>query len=442
MGSIVSFRDDHILIGRILLIFLAVAFLLTIIDRIRRVYNFRRSSGSEGAKERLWTKIVSKSDQFPLMAAILTIIYFRSPWMLRSGGMWISDRIHIYILLVLLPFFIVSFHRYMRYAMAGIIIALSLWHLGYHVQTYYFMNKDVDNAISSAGMIEKNTVLTSRPESWGGVPDSPGWKMKYIVPFEWIEGYMALENGVAYLENYEPGTDHFPLKYKNRDLPPDYILVWRTEYDNVEDLEDDFEVIHTSNYNRLYRRKKAKPDEELWGGKTMLEFDMQHHQGQTAPGHIPIYKDTAYIDGRYGWITRSIRDELPSRRRGGEIIYWDPPDMKWEGDEFRNKSGIPEPYKDSVWGEEDGVFRVALPNGSYEVTCYFCSAGSEPLEINLIANGEKKIKKLRLPRGNETVKKSYNVTITDERLTQIIYTRRKGSYKRWGWSGCAVKRTR
>jgi hypothetical protein len=42
--------------------------------------------------------------------------------------------------------------------------------------------------------------------------------------------------------------------------------------------------------------------------------------------------------------------------------------------------------------------RVALPNGKYEVICYFCSGGSEPLEINLTANVEKKIEKLRIRR--------------------------------------------
>ncbi len=42
-------------------------------------------------------------------------------------------------------------------------------------------------------------------------------------------------------------------------------------------------------------------------------------------------------------------------------------------------------------------------------------------------------------KGNETIERSYNVTITDERLTQVIYTRRKGPYKRWGWSGFTIQ---
>ena len=111
-----------------------------------------------------------------------------------------------------------------------------------------------------------------------------------------------------------------------------------------------------------------------------------------------------------------------------------------ERGQFESESEVPEPYKDSIWGEEDGVFRVTLPNGEYRITCYFHSGAAQPLEINLIANGEKKIKKLRIPTGNETIELSYDVTITDERLTQVIYTRARGAYKRWGWSGCTIER--
>ena len=104
-----------------------------------------------------------------------------------------------------------------------------------------------------------------------------------------------------------------------------------------------------------------------------------------------------------------------------------------------NEAGIPEPYRDGVWGEEDGVFRVALPNGIYKVTCYFGSNESEAHKINIIANGKKVINNLEVPAGNETVNKSYTVTVTDKRLTQVIYTGR-GYNKRWMWSGCAIER--
>ena len=429
MKSLVSFRDEHILIGRVLLVVFAAAFLLTLIDRGRNVYRFSRLSESERTKERLWTRVVRKTDLFLLLATILTVMYFRFPWSGYGGG-WINDRIHLYIFLVLLPFFSIGLHKYIQYATAVIIITLSLWHLGYNVQTYYLLNKDIDDAVSSIGMLDKHTILTSRPAEWNGISDSLGWEPKYVDPFGHSECFLAVNNGIAYLMNYEAKTDHFPVRFKEReyspesapgtrwktDFFPDYMILWRTEYDETEELEDDFELIHSNNHNRLYRRKRASPDENLWGGRTTIKFDMQHHDGQTAPDHIAIYEDTEYIDGRYGWLTQSEREE------------------------FLSESNLPEPYRDSVWGEEDGVFRVALPNGEYEVTCYFSSDGSEPLEINLIANGDKKIKKLRISAENETVERSYNVTITDERLTQVIYSGGRGRYERWVWSGCAIYR--
>ena len=413
MRSIVAFRDGHILIGRILLVVFAIAFLLTVINRVRQVYRFRRSSEPGSPKERLWTKIVTRRDQFLLMAVIVTAMFFTFP---RSGygGGWINDRFHVYIFLVLLPFFSIGFHRHVRYAIAGVIIVLSLWHLGYNSHTYYHLSRDIDNMVSSAGMFGEHAILDSRPSGWGGPSDSFG-RPKYTDPFHHLPCYLGLKKGVAYNAIHGPGKDYFPIQYRDRSSPAEFILVWRTEYDEVEELEADYDLIHSSNYNRLYRRKKAKPEESLWGGKEAVSFDMQSHNGQTAPDHIPIFGDTVYVDGKYGWATGSGRGE------------------------FLSAADIPEPYRDIIWGEEDGVFRVALPNGEYKVTSRFCSGGSTPQEINIIANGEKKIKKLRIPKGNETIERSYTVTITDERLTQVIYTRRKGPYKRWGWSGFTIQ---
>ena len=439
IGSIVSFRDAHVLIGNLLLAVLGVAFLLTVVDRIRKVYAHRDASESEIRGYGGVAAIVNRTDAFLFIALMLTFLYFKSPWSLRSGGMWISDRIHIYILLALLPFFSFNFHRWINHAFSGILIVLALWHLGYHVQTYYLMDRDAKEALSSAEMIEPHTVLASRPGSWGGTPDSAKWDFKYILPFEHIEGYLALENGVAYLQNYEPNTDHFPLRYKNKNVPADYVLVWRTEYDGVGDLVQDYEVIHSTNYNRLYRRKRAAPDAQLWEDTTTLTFDMQPRDGKAALEHIPIYKDTGYTDGRYGWVSKSIQDVFKTGGGGFELKYWHTEDTKVAPD-IREILGENEPnlllYQDSLLGEEDGVFRIALPNGTYEITCYFHAGVAAPVEINLIANGEKKFQKLRLASADESAQRRYTVTITDERLTQVVYTRKK----RWVWNGFTVKR--
>ena len=439
VGSIVSFRDDHVLIGNLLLTVLAIAFLLTVIDRIRRVYARRASSESESECSRSIATIVARTDAFLLVALILTFLYFKSPWSLRSGGMWISDRIHIYILLALLPFFSFNLHRFIDYAFSGVLIVLAFWHLGYHVQTYYSMDRDAKEALSSAEIIEPHTVLASRPGSWGGTPDSAKWDFKYILPFEHIEGYLALEKDVAYLQNYEPNTDHFPLRYKNKKVTPDYVLVWRTEYDGVGNLVPEYEVIHSTNFNRLYRRKRVAPDAQLWADTTTLTFDMQPHDGEATANHIIIHKDTDYTDGRFGWWSKSVQDEFKTGGGGFELKYWHTEDTKSARD-LRDVLAVGEPnlllYQDHLWGKEDGVFRIALPNGTYEITCYFYAGIVAPVDINLIANGEKQFQKLRLTSPDESAERQYTVTITDERLTQVIYTRKK----RWAWNGFTVKR--
>ena len=420
MKSLVAFRDDHILIGRVLLVFLAIAFVLTVINRVRQCYQFRVSEVWKETGERLWTRVVTQMDGFLIMAVLITAMFYIAPWSGYSGG-WINDRFHLYIFLILIPFFAVNLHRYINYGVASIIIALSLWHLGYNVHTYTLLNRDIANALTSDGLYEKDTILTSVPGEWNGLSDSLGFESKYVEPFGHTECILAVDMGIAYLDNYEANTDHFPLRYKRKELPADFAIIWRTEYDDVGGLEEEYDLIHSTDYNRLYRRKQKAPDSQMWGGETVLSFDMQPEDGQTALGYIAVHTDTDYIDGRYGWLTQSEKDDLLS------------------------ESEVPEPYADSIWGKEDGVFRVALPNGNYEVTCYFRADDSEepePLEINLIVNGEKRIQRLRIPVRSDTIERRYNITITDEHLTQIIYTRGKGKYKRWGWSGFTIQRSR
>ena len=434
MKSLVAFRDDHILIGRVLLIFLAIVFLLTVINRILQCYQFHKSEEWKETGERLWMRVVTQMDAFLLMAVLITAMYYIAPWSGYSGG-WINDRFHLYIFLVLIPFFAVNRHRYVNYGVAGVIIALSLWHLGYNVHTYTLLNRDIAHVHSSMGLYEKDTILTSEPGEWNGFSDSLGFESKYVEPFGHTECLLAVNMGIAYLDNYEANTDHFPLRYKQKELsadgtivkkelPADYAIIWRTEYGDVAGLEEEYDLIHSNDYHRVYRRKRVVPDPQMWGGGTVLAFDMQPEDGQTAQGHIPVYVDTTYIDGKYGWLTVSEREDS------------------------QRESGVSQPYGDSILGKEDGVFRVALPNGTYEVICYFSADEKneddeddepEPLEINLIANDEKPIQRLQISPGNETVERRYNITITDERLTQVIYTRGRGKHKRWGWSGFSIR---
>jgi len=420
MKSLVAFRDDHILIGRILLYLFAAVFLITLFYRIREVYKFRKSTTSNNSesidtKERLWTKIINGKEQFLLMALILTIVFFKSPWGIGSGGGWINDRVHLYIFLILLPFFSVNFHKIIRYAIAGVIITLSLWHLGYNTHTYYYLSKDIAEMTSASGMLEEHTTFHERPDEWGGPSDHMG-NLKYVAPFLHITSYICLEKDIAYFPNYEAEHDYFPVNWKNRTGPTDYLMIWKTEYDQIDEIEDDYVLVQSNDYNKLFRRKKARPDKELWKNKNWIKFDMQHHDGEIAPEHIPVFNDTEYIDGKYGWLTESSRGQF-----------------------YRKESDVSELYKDGIWGKEDGVFRVALPNGTYKVTCFFYPLNeSSKNKINIIANGKKVIKNLKISDEKGTISRSYSVKITDERLTQVIYTG-IGYNSRWVLNGCIIE---
>ena len=245
MKSLVAFRDEHILVGRILLAVLAITFLITVWVKLRTLYwwhvQLPESSRSDTS---WWTLVINQDIQFVLLTIVLTVMYFKMPYYIHSGGAWINDRIHIYIFLVLLPFFDLGSQRYLRQVLAGIIIVLSLWNLGYHSHTYYHLSRDIANMVSSTDKIGKHAILDSRPHEWRGSSDSFE-QSKYVNPFLHLECYLGLKKGIAYLRNYEATHDYFPLTYKNKKLLADYMLVWRTEYDGVEDLESSYDLIHT-----------------------------------------------------------------------------------------------------------------------------------------------------------------------------------------------------
>ena len=405
MKSLVAFRDDHVLIGQMLLIVFTVSIIITFFNR---VVEYRKQSESSGF--RYWSSIITKTDGFLLLAILVIAMYFLSPWSGYSGG-WINDRFHIYIFLILLPFFYMNMHRYINYSIVCVIIVVSLLHLGYNVHTYTMLNRDITNALSLEGINEKNTILSSIPGEWGGMSDSLGFVPKYVEPFGHIECLFAVEMGIAYLNNYEANTDHFPLRYKRKELPSDYIIVWRTEYDDTDGLEEEYDLIDSNNYNRLYKRKNPIHHPEIVNDEVLITFDMQPNEAESTPGYIPIYTDTDYVNGKYGWLTKS------------------------EKDDYKGASQDQQLYNDNILGKEDAVFRVTLPNGKYVVTGYFGGSESNPIEINLLANGEMKIKELYMPMGSDVVEERYTIDINNKHLTQVIYTNGSSNNIMWSWSG-------
>ena len=258
--SLVYFRDDYVRIMHWLLGFYAVAASWTIAGWIRDAFKHEHTGppGDPAASSfRPGLRILGCEAPFFLLAGGLTILFFVSPWEFHSGGAWINDRIHLYIFLVLLPFFKVPSRRFLRYLVMGFLAALSLWHLGYSVRDYRLLNKEIADLTSGAELLEKNTTLTARSSDW--MASEYLGRVKYVSPFLHAPAYYALGNGVAYLPNYEAGLDYFPIDFKKRyTRPADYVLLWRMDDPREhEALEKDYVLIHSGKHVRLYRLRKT-----------------------------------------------------------------------------------------------------------------------------------------------------------------------------------------
>ena len=138
-------------------------------------------------------------------------------------------------------------------------------------------------------------------------------------------------------------------------------------------------------------------------------IDFGYTQERVRPG-ISVGIDTRYQGQGHGWVTATKRQLFTCGQRQGE----------------NDLHGI--------WSNQDGVFRVDLPNGRYIVTSTHCTQ-EQPSKIDLIANGKRYIRNLRL--NQHPVTTSYSITITDQQLTQVIHPRQTG--KGWGWLNCNIK---
>ena len=438
MKSLVAFRDDHIIIGQLLLAVFVVAWVITLLTRLQKIQARIRDKTSRSTQP-IWSLLVRPEDGFLLMSIILVVMYYQLPWS-KYGGGWINDRVHLYIFLVLLPFFnlggcrfnlaervskneeSINEKRWLSYArttLGSIIVVLSLWHLGLYSQTYAKLNADLTNVMPMTERLPAHTILASGgggcivencPGEWESFALAFGQKPKYVDPFGHLECYLAIGQDVAYLNNYEADTDHFPTVFRQRNLPADYLVVRHAHAQKITTDIKEYDLVKQSSCNRLYRRKKNEPDFQLWKeGKTSLMIDFGHNQEKSRP-RIPVDVDTHYQGREYGWVTEAKRQ-----------LFTFP--------QSQDKTDL---Y--GIWSKQDGVFRVDLPNGRYIVTSTFV-AQEQPSKIDLVANGKRYIRNLFI--NQHPVTTSYSITITDQQLTQVIYSRQTG--KGWGWLNCNIK---
>ena len=407
--SIVYFTDWHIGVHHALLVILGIAILVSLAYRIAR---------------KQW---VRQSDVFLVITVVFTVMFIRAPWGFGPGG-WINDRIHFYILLMLAPWLVTDMWRWLRYGFLVAVIVVCLLHLGRTTYDIARLSPEIAELVSGTNLIEPHTTYSVRGGDWRK-SDSFG-EVKYVSPFVHSTAlYGVYTDDACHLANYEAHYDYFPINALNRHTyfgHEDYTVAWALPpNENIDDLMRDFDLIHETKNLMLFRRKMTEsPDLSIWGetddGRKIIRFDMQSPEGHTAEGYHAVHKDVGYVSGRFGWKTQS-----PHNHHGGNVEV--PPD-----------------YRDSVWDRHDAAFKFDLPNGSYRVTNLFCSAEDKGHQVNLLANGKRMINKLSVPPGNEPVQHTYEIEVTDEHLTQVIYrpnqrVPKAGMHNHWVWNGFTVE---
>ena len=185
------------------------------------------------------------------------------------------------------------------------------------------------------------------------------------------------------------------------------------------DLERSYERIHSGIAYSLYQRRKT--DKAIdWQKQSFdqLLYDFQPADAPHQANSIVVEPNICYREHGYGWVTVS--------NRNGQY----------------NNATEEFPNRDFVTDHFDGVFKIDLPNGQYQVKVQFASSPTpKPVRLNLIANGKKVISNRILPTQNDLVIHSYTLEMTDGQLTQIIYVKQEKRFEsKWQWSSCYIKR--
>ena len=125
----------------------------------------------------------------------------------------------------------------------------------------------------------------------------------------------------------------------------------------ITQRKKEYNLVMKNSYNRLYRRKETKPNLRFWQEETTgLTIDFGQTSVEAKMG-ISVNVDTLYQGQGYGWVTDTQRQLFTSPQR-------------------RDQTDL-----DGICSNQDGVFRVDLPNGRYIVTSTHCNQ-EQPSKID------------------------------------------------------------
>lgn len=236
--SLVYYTDAHLVITRILTALVFLLFAVTVYMKIRH------------------GKLFVSNDQFLVLFCTLLAVYCIVPWRLGAGWL-LNDRVHIFLVPVLLPFLFEHYSRTIKGALIALFIFLSLAHVSISCYYYHHLNKGLDEFTSAAHLIEKNkTVLVLSSDWWNYTVD-----VHYVEAFVQAANYYCMNNGCVNLGNYEAKFEYFPINWRKRHTGAiDYIITWKLK-DNIIMSSDDVDKTHGLDLHTL--KKELDTDYEL-----------------------------------------------------------------------------------------------------------------------------------------------------------------------------------
>ena len=278
---------------------------------------------------------------------------YQSPWSYGPGD-WINDRIHLHILLILVPWLVPDMGWFFRLGFTVALVAICLIHLGRSTYDQAGLNGKIAELTSGAHLMEAHTTYTIRCPNWNQSPALG--RVEYVTPYVHAMAFYGMyQDDIRHLANYEASFNYFPISrfysqsYAGQE---DYVIAWMyPAEEKFADLKPNYQLIYQSKSKnlKLFQRQQvtvvALSGWRRENGKQLaIHFDFQPTGGETAEDHHAIGKDTNYVSGQFGGVTRK-------QHQGNKKI------------------GLQ--ARDFVWDTDDAAFKINLPNGTYAVTNYF-----------------------------------------------------------------------
>lgn len=391
-GPINFFTSLHKPVGVGLFWLLMAAIAITVIYRIKR---------------RKW---VCMTDTL-LLIAIACLIVFFLPLHPEIHRYYVKQRLLLYVPLLLAPWLVVNWHRYLRCLFGAGLTLIALWHLGVTGYEMYHLNRELMDFNSGVGQLKPHSSY------YGGYIKNYYWIRQfgliYPSPFPFSRGYYGLgTHDVIDLDKPEkcnvcPVKD-FQSTYKST---ADYWVAWKFDkHWDLHVLQTHYRNIHSRGYLHLFEHHNHQipPKTALWGtndsGKKRLQINFQLQPDRIGQGVHGVDPDTPFSPGRFGWLTNSPAETLWNLK----TLY--PPDEH-------------EIFRYAITADKDAAFRLALPNGQYKVTLYMMDgrANASFHNMSVIANDTTRLNNVIIP-PRVPVKFSYTVTVTDQMLDQVFYS--------------------